>query len=431
MSDQMSNSDPLFNKFKESFSEYKADFTPDELNSSWSSVQSGLTPVQPVNSGSFSKILSAKGIAITGSVAVLVTAAVVMYNVFSGSNKNEPVEEPPTTSENLVFNNDNNSVEDVNSSNQNPAKEIQNNNTTTKQKTEKTAITENEDQGNDPLVIPSQQPVSGQNISGLPGLQVDKTPVNQSADCHIQYFDTVLCTGDSFRFVFYASEDVKSLLLYFAGNRYLITPGYHAIAVQTPEIFMAIFEISSSGLTRTWRKQVVVNRKPFVDFAFDKSGSPTIRFIAKTDYSSSIEWDFGDLTKSFDQNTSHTYLIEGNFRVSLTAQSDAGCVDSVVKEILVTGKTDIRIPNSFSPNNDGVNDEFFITLPEVEYFNLVIIDRYNNILFETNSVEKHWKGTDQSTGYDCLAGTYYFVLKYKIQGDKNFITNQGKLRLFR
>jgi len=76
-------------------------------------------------------------------------------------------------------------------------------------------------------------------------------------------------------------------------------------------------------------------------------------------------------------------------------------------------------PNAFSPNDDGVNDFFIIggevlrRLDENAYsdFNLKIIDRWGEVLFESNDPNISWNG--QKNGEVVPLGQYWYMLNVK------------------
>ena len=77
---------------------------------------------------------------------------------------------------------------------------------------------------------------------------------------------------------------------------------------------------------------------------------------------------------------------------------------------------EISIPNSFSPNGDGVNDVFFIRgLPENS--TLIIFDRAGNTLFESLSYTNNWDGKDRA-GKALASGTYWYVLSVSGQPEE-------------
>lgn len=78
-------------------------------------------------------------------------------------------------------------------------------------------------------------------------------------------------------------------------------------------------------------------------------------------------------------------------------------VSHVTEEIFV-------IPNIFTPNNDGVNDEIdFSSMPSG--LKISIINRWGNLVFETDDSVKIWKNSGELSD-----GTYFYVLEEIITG---------------
>lgn len=70
----------------------------------------------------------------------------------------------------------------------------------------------------------------------------------------------------------------------------------------------------------------------------------------------------------------------------------------------------IYAPNSFTPNNDGVNDVFFITTDSISNAVLIIYNRAGADIY--NSTNLWWTG-DSGTGFYCENGMYTWTVRYK------------------
>jgi gliding motility-associated-like protein len=88
------------------------------------------------------------------------------------------------------------------------------------------------------------------------------------------------------------------------------------------------------------------------------------------------------------------------------------------------------IPNAFSPNGDGINDEFKPVLGcTTSYYHLLIFDRGGQLVFETYDPVESWKGLVH--GKPVPVGTYYYILKVKGESDQTVREKSGGITVLR
>ncbi len=81
----------------------------------------------------------------------------------------------------------------------------------------------------------------------------------------------------------------------------------------------------------------------------------------------------------------------------------------------------IHIPNSFTPDGDGMNDMFYPSMNGITNYSFAIYDR-SNIVFETNDLNECWNGISngimQANGIYSytISATDYTGYKYDIEG---------------
>lgn len=123
-------------------------------------------------------------------------------------------------------------------------------------------------------------------------------------------------------------------------------------------------------------------------------------------------WTFGDGSQSTNPNPVYQYTQEGTYDITLTVVDSNGCINSIVKNQWVHVLKDLKvlIPSAFTPNGDGVNDEFFIQTKYITSIEMIILNRWNQEVFETNDLNFRWKGLDPS-GNACPEGVYTYFLK--------------------
>lgn len=162
---------------------------------------------------------------------------------------------------------------------------------------------------------------------------------------------------------------------------------------------------------------------PTADFDADPSsgGSPLdVTFTNNSDSGSgyTYDWDFGngEYTTVNDLSDQHSvYIEEGVYTVTLTVD-DGFCQGSDQKEITVFLPLIYDEPNVFTPNNDGDNDLWTMNLENVESVEVVILNRWGNVVYESTDVNFAWNGKVKNTGAECTEGTYFYKVKLIGQG---------------
>ena len=74
-------------------------------------------------------------------------------------------------------------------------------------------------------------------------------------------------------------------------------------------------------------------------------------------------------------------------------------------------KSEFFIPNAFTPNNDGLNDEFKMYCKGCKIEDLTIYDMLGNLKFKTKDTRIGWDGTFNDD--QCKAGVYICIINYK------------------
>jgi gliding motility-associated-like protein/uncharacterized repeat protein (TIGR01451 family) len=87
------------------------------------------------------------------------------------------------------------------------------------------------------------------------------------------------------------------------------------------------------------------------------------------------------------------------------------------------------IPNAFSPNEDGINDNFGLIFPteNVSDFYMMVYNRWGNEIFSSNDVAKKWNGSYQNE--NCEMGIYVYLISFNIDGKRK--TYKGNISLIR
>jgi len=79
--------------------------------------------------------------------------------------------------------------------------------------------------------------------------------------------------------------------------------------------------------------------------------------------------------------------------------------------ILTTLEEDLQIPNVFTPNNDGINDAYFVTAKGIKEFSMIIVNRWGDVVFSSDNVSEKWDGMYK--GKLCSDGVYFYKINAK------------------
>ncbi len=155
----------------------------------------------------------------------------------------------------------------------------------------------------------------------------------------------------------------------------------------------------------------------------------TINFFNQSVDADIFLWKFGDGEESTETNPVHEYKNEGNFTVTLTASKTDVCSSSTQKgQFIIRKSGTVFIPNTFTPNGDGINDEFVIHITNLESYQIRIFNRYGSRVFISNDIFDAWKGIQK--GEPLPVGTYYYSIN-AIRSDGYVITQSGPVSIIR
>ena len=138
----------------------------------------------------------------------------------------------------------------------------------------------------------------------------------------------------------------------------------------------------------------------------------------------SWNWDFGDKNYSNSVDPVHTYTdLAGIVQVNLIVIDNNGCSDTTFKQIWIEDEFWIYLPNSFTPDNNGINDYFCLSYKGIikETFIFNIFNRGSDLVYSTNNIDdlkcmssgNGWDGLHYKTGNKLPLGVYVFEIYFQ------------------
>jgi len=167
--------------------------------------------------------------------------------------------------------------------------------------------------------------------------------------------------------------------------------------------------VSSYGCTGTVAGPSLVNVHPYptADFSIGQSTmsveEPVFNFSPL--WSNGVtqwQWNFGDNSPVLSNltNPQHSYAstASGNdfysYMVWLVVQNQFGCKDSIAKPVQLTPDFAFYIPNTFTPNADGLNDNFYGKGRGIKEYKILLFDRWGNLVWDCYQQGNHNKYDD-------------------------------------
>ena len=125
-------------------------------------------------------------------------------------------------------------------------------------------------------------------------------------------------------------------------------------------------------------------------------------------------WQFGQSGSSSVPNPTYEFPDTGRVAVQLIVTHPSGCQDSLTKYLDITPEYTWFMPNAFTPNGDGDNDEFFGTgvLFGITDFTMSIWNRWGEMVFQTTDPTQGWNGEDQNSGTMSPDGVYVYMVTF-------------------
>lgn len=215
------------------------------------------------------------------------------------------------------------------------------------------------------------------------------TPVITANDPICEGNDLILST-DSFPNAIYLWSGPNG----FTATDYEVTIPYVTAAASGQYLVVKQANGCSSPQTAA---NIVVHPNPNADFNPNPPSTtimdPQVWFINTSDLQMVYNWSFGDNNASTDFEPFHTYADTGTYQVILTVTNPAtSCSTLVERTYIVEPYFSCFIPKAFTPNGDGLNDEFKIFTNAILAYHVNIYDRWGQIIWQSTQKEQAWNG---------------------------------------
>ena len=153
----------------------------------------------------------------------------------------------------------------------------------------------------------------------------------------------------------------------------------------------------------------------------DKGEAPLeVTFTDKSIRGSKYRWEFGDNKDSISELSNpepHIYFKPGKYSVKLTIESVLGCVDSMRFDKIEVDPSKLEIPNVFTPDGDGLNDNFNVESKSLRFISVEIFSRSGikvYSFFGEGERLRGWEGWDGNVNKSSIKaspGVYFYIIR--------------------
>lgn len=162
--------------------------------------------------------------------------------------------------------------------------------------------------------------------------------------------------------------------------------------------------------------------------------NPTVSFSNTSIGAVSYYWEFSDYTSKSNSsglmNPVHTFQYIGKYPVWMVAFNEYGCKDTLKKDIEVLNDVAVYIPNAFTPDGNGLNEEFVPRGYGIkdEPYKMEIFDRWGAQIFSSETFTKGWNGKVKGSNIIAQEGVYiYKIFVMDLEGNKKYFTGHVTL----
>jgi gliding motility-associated-like protein len=184
---------------------------------------------------------------------------------------------------------------------------------------------------------------------------------------------------------------------------------------------------------------VTVHPAPQASFSLDESVISELDPVVGVDNWSigadDYEWyvDGQIYSTEFEPQIELTFAPNHEYWICLESTTEFGCNDSTCHSLFVEGEFWIYAPNTFTPDNDGVNEVFkpIVSGIDESTYLLSIFNRWGELVFETTDPNQAWIGDHQRGKHYVPNGTYVWRLTARHKYNADVISEGGHVTIIR
>lgn len=110
-----------------------------------------------------------------------------------------------------------------------------------------------------------------------------------------------------------------------------------------------------------------------------------------------------------DKDQRYSFTEQGRYVVRVKVSDNENFCSDTASVFITVNESAIQVPNVFTPNGDGINDEFRIAYKSITRFHCWVYNRWGRDVFDWTDPQKGWDGTIGSS--KASPGPYFYVIE--------------------
>ena len=209
----------------------------------------------------------------------------------------------------------------------------------------------------------------------------------------------ILCDGETIALDL--NEDMDNQYFwYFLGDLFSVDPEINELEEGSGHYVLEVIDLN--GCSNQDSIYVQVDENPLLDLG------PDLNYCFEEPLELSVEsgfdsysWSTGEFSNTILVSEPGTYWVEVINGVCSSADS-----------LIITSEDCLELQpiNIFTPNEDGINDEFFLDVKSAKILDVSIYNRWGQKVGHWTEVDGSWDGTHYLTDKDVAEGTYFYTV---------------------
>jgi len=194
-----------------------------------------------------------------------------------------------------------------------------------------------------------------------------------------------------------------------------LTPSHTYRRSGNYNVYLSITSPLGCFVDTVFEDLIFADLPPRAHFSWMPSADPEqfaqLQFLDASERALGWNWIFDTLSvPDIRREPSYIFPDTGYHDVVLMVEDQYGCFDTLTQRVDVIPPQTYFLPNAFTPNGDGLNDEF-IGVGLMDYlldFRMDIFDRWGGLVFSSQDARRGWDGGNAP------AGVYVYRASYRV-----------------